>query len=132
MTTTMTTTTTTAPKTRTITLTDRAPVTIREDEWPLIASAKYRPGSVRNGTPVPDYETDEYSIRVRQHADGRVLVYGVVDASTAWTGTEDRRGGILCPSYGCVIDAIRQVGVECNMPDRVIRECIADLPAEDI
>lgn len=124
---------------RTITLTGRASVRIREDEWPQIASASVRPGSFVNGTPKPDYETDCYTLRVRQHADGRTLVYGVVDASTAWTGTEDWRGGELLESRpgspadvreADVIDSIRRVGE--RMPGSVVRACIADLPAVEL
>jgi hypothetical protein len=117
-------------KTRTITLTGRAPVQIREVEWPEIASATDTPGAMRNGTPVPNYETDTYTLRVRQHADGRAIVYGVVDAATAWTGTEDWRGGELVAAGDDVAAAIERVGG--HMPERVIRECIADLPAEEI
>ena len=44
-------------------------------------------------------ECDRYSLRVRQHADGRVLVYGVRDAAIAAWGQpaygEDWRGGVL-------------------------------------
>lgn len=126
------TTTTTETKSRTVTLTDRNPVKIREDEWPQIASGDERPGSCVNGTPVPDSETDRYTIRVRQHADGRVLVYGVVDASTAWTGTQDWRGGKLLAKGGDIAAAIKRVGEDGGMPASVIRDCIADLPAEEI
>lgn len=132
-------------KMRTITLTGRAPIRIAEDEWPMIARASCRPGSMRNGTPVPDYETDCYMLHVRQHADGRVIVYGVIDAATAWTRTEDWRGGELLappnrsnhPEDGLVVDsadvvsAIRRVG-GVRFPDSVMRECIANLPAEEI
>ena len=57
-------------KQRTITLTGRPPVKVNEEEWPQIAYCDERPGSFVNGTPVPDYETDRHTIRVRQHADG--------------------------------------------------------------
>lgn len=124
--------TTTESKSRTITLTDRNPVRISEDEWPQIASGDERPGSFVNGTPRRDSETDRYTIRVRQHADGRVLVYGVVDAATVWTGTEDWRGGELLCRGADVAAAIKRVGRGGGMPDSVIRECIADLPAEEI
>lgn len=126
------TTLTTKPITRTITLTDRNPVKIKEDEWPQIASGDDRPGSFVNGTPRPDYETDRFTIRVRQHADGRVLVYGVVDAATAWTHIEDWRGGELLCGGDDIAAAIRRVGADGGMPPGVIRECIADLPAEEI
>ena len=143
-----TTTTATEPerKIRTITLSRRPPVKIYDDEWPLIAhgSGKSR---VCYHTPIPDYEVDGYDLRVRQHADGRTIVYGILDAASAWTGSEDRRGGeilippgegTLTPDDGRVIDGaalvavIRRVGEDCGLPDSVIRECIADLPAEEI
>lgn len=122
--------TTTEAKTRTVTLTNRAPVKIREDQWPEIASASARPGSHRNGTPAPDYETDSYTLRVRQHADGRAIVYGVVDASTAWTGTESWRGGELLDAGADIAAAIMRVGA--GMPPSVVRECVADLPAVEV
>lgn len=122
---------TTTTKKRTITLTDRAPIRIAEDRWPLIASGTGR-SRVNYGAPIPDYETDGYSLRVRQHADGRAIVYGVLDASTAWTGTEDRAGGELLAADDDVPAAIRRVGEYCELPDAIIRECIADLPPLDI
>jgi len=145
----MTTTETKTPKTRTITLTGRAPVKIREDEWPEIASAKG--DSCTSAQFRPDYEIDEYAIRVRQHADGRTIVYALLNAAIAdWhqpAGGESQRGGYLLTPEGegeltaddgrvvpgsVIADAIKRVGRECNIPDSVVRECIADLPAEEI
>jgi len=119
-----------ATKTRTITLTDRRPVTIREEEWPVLASA--RDDSWTNYTrPAPAHEVDVYHLVVRQHADGRALVYAVVDASPAWTGTESYRGGEFLAAGADVPAAIRRVGEAAHsIPESVIRECIADLPAE--
>jgi len=123
-------------KTRTITLTDRPPVKITEDAWPIIACAILRPGSA--GTPKPDYETDEWSLRVRQHADGRAIVYGVVDAATAWTGTASWRGGELVDAFApgtnmlAIAAAIRRVGTKGEMPESLIDDCIADLPPEEL
>lgn len=116
----------------TITLTDRNPVTITKAEWPAIASSAHTPGAMRNGTPVPDYETDTHKLTVRQHADGRTIVYGVLSASTAWTGTEDWRGGELLAAGENVAAAIKRVGAEGGLTDRCIRECVADLPAEEL
>lgn len=128
--TTTTTTTTTTTKSRKITLTDRPPVSIREDQWRVIADEVKRPGDFINGTPVPDDETDEYSIRVRQHEDGRAIVYGIVDAATQWTGTDDWSGGELLVAGADIAAAIRRVGVAGEMPDSVVRNCIARLPAQ--
>jgi len=130
-----------ATKTRTITLTDRRPVTIREGEWPVLASARddswtdyTRPAPLRarlTSKVCSAYEVDVYHLVVRQHADGRALVYAVVDASPAWTGTESYRGGEFLAPGADVPAAIRRVGEAAHsIPESVIRECIADLPAE--
>lgn len=159
----MSTETTMPPKTRTITLTGRPPVKIREDQWPLIARAtgdSYRGDPSRWRQAVSRGEIDTYSLRVRQHADGRTLVYGVLDAAiAAWgqpAGGESHRGGVLLTPppadapgrwtwEGTIDDqpvalviwpeiaqAIQRVGRECGLPDAVIRACLADLPAEAI
>jgi hypothetical protein len=155
---------TTKTKTRTITLTGRPPVRIREAEWPICASAE---GDSYGGSDYGRYqqalgqgECDEYSIRVRQHADGRTLIYGVLSAARpCWgqpAGGESHRGGVLlaAPSadapgrwtwegtigdapvtiviWPAIAETIRQIGEECGIPDATIRACIADLPAEDI
>ena len=134
------TTTTRAPKTRTITLTDRRPVTIREDAWPVIARAtddsyhgsddgRYQQ-SLRRG------EVDTYHLIVRQHADSRALVYGVRDAAIQeWrqpASGKSWRGGVLLDPGADLVAAIRSVGHEGGLPDPVIRACIADLPAETL
>jgi hypothetical protein len=148
------------PPTRTITLTDRPPVRIREDEWPMIAQGS---GDSYAGNDYGKHqqalargEVDEYTLRARQHADGRVIVYAVLVGASAWTGSEDRREGELLgvPRPGAndaagwdayrqaggerhvsgatVAATIREVGERCGLPDSVIRECIADLPAEEV
>jgi hypothetical protein len=133
----MTDTTTPTPKTRTITLTDRRPVTIREDEWPVIARAtgdSWGPNGdhARHDQARRQGELDQYALRVRQHADGRAIVYGVLDAASAWTGSEDYRAGEVLSAGADVAAAIRRVGETCHLPDALIRECIADLPAEEL
>ena len=117
---------------RTITLTGRAPVTIIESAWPVVAKATDRPGSFCNGTPVPDYETDSHQVRVRQHSDGRAIVYAVLDAATCWTGTEYRRGGELVPAGGDLAAAIERVCVDCGILESTMRDCIADLPTVEL
>lgn len=123
-------------KQRTITLTGRPPVKIDEEQWPIIAVAKddsysgndygrHQQASARG-------ELDEYSIRVRQHDDGRAIVYAVFDAASAWTGNSSRSGGELCDKGADLAAAIQRVGEDSNIPDKVIRDCIADLPAEEL
>jgi hypothetical protein len=130
----------TQSKRRTITLTGRAPVTILEADWPVIASARgdsYSGNDYgRHQQALAQGEVDTYSLRVRQHAEGRTLVYGVLDAAIpewhAPAGGESRRGGVLLRTGEGVAEAIRQVGEECRLPESIIRECIASLPAEEL
>jgi hypothetical protein len=81
-------------------------------------------------------EFDEYTLIVRQHADGRALVYGVVDAALAAWGAPARgeswRGGELLDADSDRARAIRRVGEAGGLPDAIIRACIADLPAVEI
>src|SRR5574342_527023 len=80
-------------KQRTITLTDRAPVKIDEDTWPLIADGKDYSGQY-------DFQAfDGAWIKVRRHEDGRTLVYGYAGD---WDGggrpeRENRRAGFIVP-----------------------------------
>lgn len=124
--------------TLTITLTDRRPVTIRKEDWPVIASAK---DDSWHGNDVGRYQQalaqgqcDTYRLTVRQHADGRALVYGVLDAAiAAWhqpAHGESWRGGDLVEAGADLARVIRRVGESGGLPESVIRACIADLPAE--
>ncbi len=135
-------------KTRTITLTDRPPVRINEANWPLIASAK-------------DYEHDgqvecqanrrsSWFVGVRQHEDGRAIVYATYSYSTNWQKARDyaaKHGVLLSPTDGGaddahIISAIKEVtermaACECNDEDAarwptLADECIADMPAEEL
>lgn len=126
---------TTERKQRTITLTDRKPVKIYDDGWPVIATAdgdSYGSGDYsRHHEAKTRGELDTYLLRVRQHANGRAIVYAVFDAS-AWTRSEGRKGGELLEAGADIPAAIRRVGADSNIPDSVIRKCIADLPAEEL
>jgi len=129
-----------AHKTRIVTLTGRPPVRIVEAEWPVIAQGdgdSYGDGDgARHSQAVHRGEVDEYTMRVRQHADGRTLVYGALSAAAAAWGAgaegEDWRGGRLLGPGADIASAIRTVGEEGHIPDHIIRECIAGLPAEDL
>jgi hypothetical protein len=138
----MTTTTTPTAKRRTITLTGRPPVRIIEDEWPVIASSSgdsYGGGDYgRYDQALAQGECDRYWLRVRRHSDGRVLVYAVLDAAiSAWGagagGVDHREGELLdADEADDVATAIRRVGERACLPDKVIRDCIADLPPVDL
>lgn len=132
----------TRPKTRTITLTGRRPVRIREDEWPIVAEGSYEWWD--NAHRSQANRSVEIWLRVRQHADGRAIVYGGYDYMTRWQGEEGRdvRAGVLLEPGDDLVRVIARVGDQ--LADRiagergadrlqdVIDECIADLPAEEI
>ena len=144
--------TTTTSKTRTITLTDRPPVKIKEDEWPVIATGSADDDdSSQPGNP-PNREWTR-TIRVRQHTDGRAIVYGVYDYETAFQGANGaaaKRGTLLWPTAtpDQIITAIRAVGsdladaeeaaaIEPARKDAIrwreaVQACIADLPAVEL
>lgn len=127
-------------KQRTITLTDARPVKIYEDDWDVIAQA-----SSHNG----EHESQAnylWSIRVREHADGRRLVYGVLRSGNGgvaigwrgWAGgrlipptAQKAQDGTHMPDDEATIAAIKEcaAGVgDDGMGDAVI----ADLPAQEI
>lgn len=129
-------------KRRTITLTNHAPVTIDEASWPTIAKATDRQhdGQVERQANC----VSEWSIRVRQHEDGRAIVYAAYSYDTNWRGarTYGANRGVLLPAGADLVAAIREVcddiaGAECDGDDAarwptLAAECIADLPAEDL
>ena len=129
---------------------------VRKADWPILAQGRDSHES-HNGTPLPRYESSYWRLTVRQHADGRAVVYGVADlpepcwrpgdAATDWRGgetlpaaTEADRGpfddDVLAASRRRVAAAIQRVGADLvrhgGAPESVIRECIADLPATDL
>lgn len=55
----------------TIHLTGRQPVRIRPEEWPTIARAEWSSGDR------PETSEERAYVRVRRHADGRTIVFGL-------------------------------------------------------
>lgn len=114
---------------RTITLTGRPPVSIEDEAWPIIAQASYWKGSVR----------------VRQHEDGRVIVYAVCTYASQFqneSGYQQKAGELL--GVGATTEQITAAiyrvhgtidGDEGGRPLQwklLAEECIADLPAEEL
>jgi len=122
----------------TITLTDRPPVKIVRDEWPVIASASDERWD--NTYKFQANRTWEWRITVRQHADRRTLVYAVYEYDTCYENEpdSDHRAGVFLSPDGDVIAAIQQVGsdMEGRVGDgvfaRLVHECVAGLPAIEI
>lgn len=124
-----------------ITLTDRPPVSIDKEAWPKIAAASGDSygGSdyARHQQALGQGECDKFFITVRQHADGRTLVYGKLNAAdAAWgapAGGEDWAGGYLVGKDNeDIVEAIKKIGHESRIPGYIVRDCIADLPAEEL
>jgi hypothetical protein len=127
----------------TITLTGRRPVTITRDQWPIIAAAGDK--NWDNQYESQANRTWNYDLRVRQHADGRTLVYGIYRYGTQYQNESCAgiRGGEMVAADE-VIPAIQRVGkwMADNLPsnhadeaeifNRLVNECIADLPAEEL
>jgi len=108
----------------TITLTGRRPVRIDKGDWPVIASVTWYDGEV------PSEAFRHWRLTVRQHADGRSIVYGVY--STAFRGERDRRGGELLPPGADIPAAVHRVAEHLGFDPRLAEEVIADLPAEEV
>lgn len=136
-----------APKKLTITLTARPPVKITGNDWPIVAEAKW---SDHDGQ--VECEANRHWtawIKVRQHTDGRTIVYGRYSYSTAWQGEANadyRDGQMLTIGEGSgarpvaheIVAAIESVGA--RLAERsgyecwtdIIADTIANLPAEEL
>src|SRR5208282_4361155 len=125
---TMTTTESIKPKVRTITLTGRPPVRVREDVWPVIASARRGDGVVEC------QDNHRWNLTVREHADGRRIVYGSETSGPGgvYQGYEAARAGELVEPGEDVAEVVRRVGKRARCSEPMIDECIADLPPVDL
>lgn len=125
--------TTTEDKIR-IPMSERRPLTIAKGDWPRIAYGEVYSGQY-------DFQAfDGAKIIVRQHADGRAIVYG---EAGDWKGggrpaRENREAGFLLAKGDDVVRAIRRVAgilaeteMVGEMAHAAARRCIADLPAEE-
>lgn len=133
---------------RTITLTGRPPVTIQEDAWPLIARASDKEWD--NQYECQANRISKWFIGVRQHEDGRALVYATYSYMNNWQGARDyaaKSGLLLSSADGSVADqvicdAINEVCTDISRAEHngndaerwptLAAECIADMPAEEI
>ena len=102
----------------TITMTGARPVRIRKDLWPILTS-----GSGKS-------TGREWRMTVRQHADGRAIVYGRY--STQWEGERDKRAGTMASAGEDLVGPIDQIATELDAPEDARRECIAGLPAQEL
>lgn len=127
---------------RTITLTGRPPVTIAEDSWPIIASAGDK--EFDNQYEFQANQISKWGVFVRQHDDGRAIVYATYSYTSNWQGSRSyaAKAGVLLDAGSDIVDAIEEVcrdvagqechGDDCERWDTLCRECVADLPAEEL
>lgn len=124
----------------TITLTGREPVKIRLEDWPIIAEASAN--DYDNQYEQQANRTSKHTLKVRQHEDGRAIVYGFMDYDSRLQGESGfaARGGELLDKDASIPEAIARVAAELEerMPGgewtsgtfpRLAHECTADLPA---
>lgn len=132
----------------TITLTARRPVRISKADWPIAAEAS---DHLYDGQ--YDFQANIHTrarLLVRQHRDGRAIVYGTYSQVSAYQGArnaEARRGRMLAAGED-IPTAIRRVAEEMDEARsnsgaedlfqeprpfaRLAAECTADLPAEEV
>lgn len=135
----MTTEKTTEKKAITITMSETAPVKLDPEQWPVIASASRHDGAVEVQA------NTEWAIKVREHADGRRLVYGWECAGNGGkpAGYRPSYAGFLLGASNAPIANREEVTDEATI--RAIRrvagvigdeqlgaECIGNLPAQEI
>jgi hypothetical protein len=131
--------------TRTITLTGRPPVKIDDADWNIIANASDsgHDGQVESQA----NRKSSWWIKVRQHVDGRTIVYAGYSHSSNWQGERcyEAKRGVMLPketTAEAICDAIREVrddiasaehyeGDESRWPT-LAAECIASMPAEEL
>jgi hypothetical protein len=126
-----------------ITLTGRRPVNIDPEAWPVIAVATDK--EFDNQYEFQANRISKWTLKVREHARGCALVYGIYTYNSNWQNAHcyDIRGGQRLSPGADLPRAIAEVAawmesaVVDDMPDdagtfrRLANECIGDLPAED-
>jgi hypothetical protein len=111
-------------------MSERRPITIVQSKWPVVSLASWFSGE-------HDCQANEKAyLRVRQHEDGRRIVYGDRDRGPGGmpAGYRGSHAGYLIPAGtddAPTINAIRRVAGVIGLHD-LGDECIADLPAEEI
>jgi hypothetical protein len=114
----------------TIKMSETAPVRIDTRDWPLIAQIDAHDGALKCQA------ATEWTMCVREHADGRRLVYGWQEAGNGgqYAGFEPTLAGFLVDALGAhcaereTVRAIRRVAGILKR-DSLARDCIIALPA---
>jgi hypothetical protein len=111
-------------KVRTITLSERPPVRIHENDWPILTSARE--------TENEGEEIIHWWLTVRRHVDGRTIVYARMEISNDATKPRNVTGGEVLPKGADIAFSLSRIGRECHCPSDMIAHCVADLPAQDL
>lgn len=121
---------------KTIPMSEQRPVEIYPEDWPVIAEAMKHDGNVACQA------NTEWLIHVREHMDGRRLVYGYCRA-----GRGGKPAGWRGAHAGFLIDSCVRLLAPRDVDDETIRcirrvdgviggnlanDCIADLPAVEL
>lgn len=124
----------TAEKRIKITLSDLHPVTIRADQWPILVHVS----DFWGGNGIECQANEEACIKIRQHADGRAIVYGIRDSGPGGMPLSYRgrsAGFLLSTKEGqeqtALIRAIRRVAGAIDWQDGAAR-AIAELPPTEL
>ena len=130
---------------RTITLTGRPPVKVSNEDWGLIASANDMDHDNQY-----DFQANRISkwfVGVRQHDDGRTIVYATYSHTSNYQGERgySAKRGVLLP-VGTTVDQIadsvfevckdiaqaEHQGEDAGRWTELMHKCLADLPAEEL
>ena len=122
-----------AKKSVVIHLSGCGPIRVRPAEWPVIAHVSER-GDVAEG------QADHvWWVRVRQHSDGRFLVYGGKqiglggmwpdEVDLLWPDEEEVYSGLLLQAEECIVTAVEQVAEDIGNPELADR-CVRELPSD--
>lgn len=121
----------TPAKRKTIVLTGRAPVSIETKEWPCIVEVWDH-----DGTSLEDAHT-VYTITIRQHQDGRRLVYGSSKAGMGGQSPDYRPrlwGTLIAPSSSTTHQTVTAI-FDCAEYIRhleLAERAVQSLPAEEL
>lgn len=117
-----------------INLSESRPVIVESTDWPVVAKANWFSGQ-------HECQANEVAgIKVRQHADGRAIVYGSRDRGPggmpiSYNGTNAgyrvSATGVTVPDYTGIERAIRRVAGVLDL-NHLGQECVEDLDPEEV
>ncbi len=114
------------PDSGVVVLNGGCPVLISPSEWTLLSDARI----------LMPVEMGHERLAVRQHGDGRSIVYGYaqLDESSGFAAFNifSERGGEIVSVGSDLLGAIKRVGATLRFSSETIRACINGLPAQDL